>query len=319
MPPQNAAVIDVGSNSVLLLHVAVEPGGVRPLDERLAITRLGAGLVAGGRLDLAARARTRAAVVDFARRARGGGATFVWAFATGAARAASDGAEFARELEGAAGVPVEIVSGDREARLSYVAVGRGLGVSGPLLAIDIGGRTAELSLGKGERVDAAVSLELGALAMTDAHLHGDPPTAAELLAAAATATTTLRTSDLPARARGCGARLAASGGTATALATLDLGLGAYDAKRVHGHLLAYDSLRALATRLAAMPLAERMGLPALDAGRAAILPAGALVLERIAAAAGARGVSVSDHGVRHGYLRERLLEAGLDIAMGTFA
>jgi exopolyphosphatase/guanosine-5'-triphosphate,3'-diphosphate pyrophosphatase len=312
-------VIDVGSNSVLLLHVAVEPGRVRLVDEALAITRLGAGLRAGGRLDPAARARTRLAVVDFAKRARDAGATSVWAFATGAARAASDGAEFARELEGSAGVPVEVVSGAREARLSYAAVGRGLGVSGPLLAIDIGGRTTELTLGEGERIEAAVSLELGALVLTDAHLHGDPPTSAELSAAAEAVATALRTSDLPARAGARGARLAASGGTATALAALDLGLEAYDAKRVHGHVLAYDSLRALATRLAAMPLAERTAWRALDPGRAAILPAGALVLERVAAAAGAREVCVSDHGVRYGYLRERLLEVGLDVPMGTLA
>jgi exopolyphosphatase/guanosine-5'-triphosphate,3'-diphosphate pyrophosphatase len=312
MPPRTAAVIDVGSNSVLVLCVSLAQRGMRVVDEGLAITRLGAGLRAGGRLDPAARERTKSTVVGFAARARAAGATHVWAFATGAARAAADGQEFARELARAAQVPVEILSGTREAHLAYAAVARGLRVAGPMLVIDIGGRTTELTLGAGERIDDAVSLELGALALTEAHLRGDPPTSRELESAAAAADAALATTDIPAQARTRAARLAASGGTATALAALDLGLAAWDARRVHGHVLATETLHALALRLATMPLAERTRLPALDPGRAAILPAGALVLERVARAAGVRELWVSDHGVRHGYLRERLLAAGYD-------
>jgi len=310
-------VIDVGSNSVLLLSVSVENGRARIMDEGLATTRLGAGLRAGARLEPAARERTRAAVVGFATRARESGATLVWAFATGAARVAADGREFMCELERAAGIPVEILSGIREAELAYAAVARGLHVRGPLLAIDIGGRTTELTLGAGERVDEAISLELGALALTDAYLHGDPPTRLALASAAETATAALGASGLPSRAQARRARLVASGGTATALAALDLGLEAYDAKRVHGHVLSYGALCALAERLGAMPMGERIAYRVLDPGRAAILPAGALVLERVAAAAGASEVCVSDHGVRHGFLRERLLAAGLDVDVET--
>jgi exopolyphosphatase/guanosine-5'-triphosphate,3'-diphosphate pyrophosphatase len=311
-PPRTAAVIDVGSNSVLLLCVSLARGGLHVVDEALAITRLGAGLRAGGRLDPAARERTQSAVVEFATRARAAGATQVWAFATGAMRAAADGREFARELARAADAPVEILTGAREARLAYAAVARGLGVAGPLLAIDLGGRTTELTLGTGERSEDGVSLELGALALSESCLHGDPPTRSELEAAAVAAAVALATTDIPARARRCGARLAASGGTATALAALDLGLETWDASRVHGHVLSTETLHALVQRLAAMPLAERTRLRALDSGRAAILPAGALVLERVALAAGVPELWVSDHGVRHGYLRERLLAADVE-------
>jgi exopolyphosphatase/guanosine-5'-triphosphate,3'-diphosphate pyrophosphatase len=239
----------------------------------------------------------------------------VWAFATGAARAAADGEEFVQDLARVADVPVEILSGTREAHLAYAGVVRGLRVSGPLLAVDIGGRTTELTLGTGAYIDDGVSLELGALALSDAHLRGDPPTSSELesAATAVSAVAVLATTDVPARARARAARLVASGGTATALAALDLGLEAWDASRVHGHAFSTETLRALALRLAAMPLAERTWLPALDPGRAAILPAGALVLAHVALAAGARELWVSDHGVRHGFLRERLLAAGCDV------
>lgn len=296
MTPGVAAVIDVGSNSVLLLVVEIAPDGhARALDEALATTRLGAGLAAGGTLDADAKARTLAAVVDFARRACRAGATRTWAFATGATRDAADGAAFVAALESAAGIPVEILSGEDEARLAYAAVRGGLALGdGPLLVADLGGRTTDLTLGRGDAILGATSLALGALALHDAH-------AGDLRAIAASVDRVLARTPLVAQARSLGAPLVASGGTATALAALDLGLRRYDARRVHGHGLA-------AATLAALPAKDG---PALDPGRAAILPAGAVVLARLAAAAGVGTVTVSDHAVRHGHLRAALAAEGV--------
>jgi exopolyphosphatase/guanosine-5'-triphosphate,3'-diphosphate pyrophosphatase len=310
--PLVAAVIDVGSNSVLLLTVAVDGAGrARAIDEGLATTRLGAGLVRGGRLDPAARVRTREAVVAFAARARAAAATDVWAFATAAMREAADGSAFAGELEAAAGVPVEVLSGESEARLAYAAVVHGLGVDGgPVLVADLGGRTTELTLGTGEAIVAAESLPLGALALTETCLPSDPPAPAEICRLIDEVDAALAASALPPRAATEGARLVASGGTATALAALDLGLGTYDGRRVHGHVLTSATLDALAARLVALPVAARASLAGLDPGRATILPAGAVVLGRIAAAAAAATVTVSDHGVRHAYLRAHVAATG---------
>jgi exopolyphosphatase/guanosine-5'-triphosphate,3'-diphosphate pyrophosphatase len=246
----------------------------------------------------------------FAARARAAGAWDVWAFATGAVRDAVDGADFAATVGVEAGVQVEVIDGTREARLAYAAVAV-LAHCGPLLAVDVGGRTTELSLGNGAEAPATVSLPLGALALTEAHMRRDPPAPVELAAVAAAVAALLATTDLPARARAARAVVVASGGTATALAALDLGLATYAPRRVHGHVLSRPVLRQHRERLAAMPLAARAALPALDAGRAAILPAGALVLEHVAAAAGASGIQVSDHGVRHAYLAERLAGFGV--------
>jgi exopolyphosphatase/guanosine-5'-triphosphate,3'-diphosphate pyrophosphatase len=308
--PALAAVIDVGSNSVLLLVVEVGADGrARARDADLATTRLGTGLRDGGRLDAAAAERTQAAVVAAAGRARRAGATHVWAFATAAARQAADGASFVRRVAEAAGVETEILSGEREATLAYAAVAHGLGGGeGSLLVADVGGGTTELVLGEGERPVASVSLPLGALALTEAYLAGAPDRRAALARLAAAAESILRDTPLPARAASAGAPLAASGGTATALAALDLGLAAYDARRVHGHVLDAACLAAQVERLAT----GGTSLPGLDPGRAAILPAGAIVLAAIASAAGASAVRVSDHGVRHAYLRERLRALGVD-------
>jgi exopolyphosphatase/guanosine-5'-triphosphate,3'-diphosphate pyrophosphatase len=295
-------VIDVGSNSVLLLTVAVSPDGhARAVDEAVATTRLGTGLGAGGALDPAATVRTLAAATAFATRTRAGGAAEVWAFATGAVRDANDGAAFADRLAAATDVPVEVLSGVREARLAWAAIQGGLDLGDrPVLVCDVGGRSTEMVLDGSE----VASLPLGALALTEAN-------AADARALAHAVDERLEEAGLPARARERRARLVASGGTATALAALDLELATYVAPRVHAHRLAAPRLDALVARLTGLTEDERRRLPGLDPGRAAILPAGAIVLARIAAAVGAREVLVSDHGVRHAYLRERLAAAGV--------
>jgi exopolyphosphatase/guanosine-5'-triphosphate,3'-diphosphate pyrophosphatase len=222
-------------------------------------------------------------------------------------RDAADGAAFAEELVHAAGVPVESLPAEREAHLAYAAAP----AAGPRLVVDIGGRTTELTRGHGDDILDAVSLPLGALALTEAFLHTDPPTGAECARLMAEVDAALAGTAVPARARAAAATMTAAGGTATALAALDLGLVTHDPRRVHGHVLPTATLRALADRLATMAAAARVVIGPLDTGRAAILPAGAVVLARVAAAAGAERVLVSEHGVRHAYLRERLAAQGV--------
>jgi exopolyphosphatase/guanosine-5'-triphosphate,3'-diphosphate pyrophosphatase len=290
-------VIDIGSNSVLCLVAArAADGGTAVLADLLETTRLATGLRDGGPLDPAARGRTLRAVAAFAERARGLGARDVVGIGTAAMRAAADGPAFARAIAAETGVRVSILSGLEEAHLAYAAVAHAAG--GPLLAVDVGGRSTELVLGEDARIDDARSLPLGALALTEElapdALAGMRDRAACVLAA----------QDLPGRARARGARLVASGGTATALAALDLGLAAYDRERVHGHVLETERLVPLALAAAAG------GGAALDAGRRRILPAGAVVLEAVARAAGAARVAVSDRGIRHARAEELLAAVG---------
>jgi len=286
-------VIDIGSNSVLCLVAApADAGALRVLADLLETTRLASGLRDGGPLDPAARGRTLRAVAAFADRARALGAREVVGLGTAAMRAASDGAAFAREIEAEAGVTVAILSGTDEARLAYRAVAPD--DAGLLLTVDVGGRSTELVLGDGARIDEARSLPLGALTLTEELVGDRPADAAALAAVRERGGRVLAPEGVPARACAGAARLVASGGTATALAALDLRLTAYDPERVHGHVL--DTARLVALALD--------GRGVLDPGRRRILPAGAVVLECVARAAGAARVEVSDHGIRHARLHE---------------
>ena len=290
-----AAVLDVGSNSVLLLVARLEADGrLEVIDAGLETTRLGRNLATGGSLDPAACLRTRDAVVAFAARARAAGASRLWAFATGAARRASNGREFATATGALAGCPIEVLSGEREARLAYAAATSDRPRAGWVLVVDVGGSTTELTLGQGPRIEAVASLVLGAL-MADTERE-------ETIDARLASAEVLR------RARECGAPVVASGGTATALAAVDLGLDTYDAGRVHGHVLRTGQLRALAARAPAL-----VG-GVLDPGRAQILPVGARVLSRVASLVDAAEIRVSDRGVRHAYLVERLRAEGLHVS-----
>jgi len=298
--PALAGVLDVGSNSVLLLVAGRRADGrLATLDAAVVTTRLGAGLRPGGSLDPDARRRTEEAVAALAARARARGAPRLFAFATGAARRAADGPQWAAELAERQGLPVEILSGAREARLAFTAAVGTAHDDGWVVVVDVGGLTTEVTLGRCGVPEQAESLAVGALDLAERHGAGPD---FDVAAAQREVERAIRVAAVPAVAASTGPSLVASGGTATSLAALDLGLDAYDGSRVHGHRLAVEALASLA----ASPRSS-----ALDPDRAAILPAGALVLEVVSKALGADGIVVSDHGVRHAYLRERLAANGL--------
>jgi len=129
----------------------------------------------------------------------------------------------------------------------------------------------------------------------------------------------LARTDVVAPARDGGARLVGSGGTATALAALAFDLTRYAPERVHGHVLPGAALADIAARLATMSPALRDALPGIDPGRGAILPAGAVVLDRVRAVTGNDAVVVTDHGVRHAYLRAALGRAGVALDLAALA
>ena len=291
-----AAVVDIGSNSVLLLVGTLSAAGeVHVTDRALATTRLGSGLAADGCLTDVAKERTTAAVLAFVRQARAGGARVLAGFATGAARRARDGDAFVHRLAQVAGMPIEILSGAAEGMLAYQAACDGS--ASACAVVDVGGATTEITLGHGPRTEPPVSLPLGALVLTEAF--GGSVAALDRAGITAAIAAALAPVALLTHIRDDDARLVASGGTATALAALDLGLTQYNPERVHGHHLALGTVERMA--------AADWGIPAgLDPRRAEILPAGALVLLGVMRAAGASRATVSDRGVSYAYL-ERLL------------
>ena len=314
-PARRAAAIDVGSNTVLLLVAEAQGGRLRALAERAEITGLGRGVDATGRLDPAAIAATAEVLGRYAAEARALGAERIACVATSAARDAANGADFFAAVSAAAGLTPEIISGDEEARLVWRSAWRDFGgaAGGGLAVLDVGGGSTELSFGAGPTPRGRVSLQVGAVRLTERLVRADPVAAETLAALRAAARQALAPAALlpgwtDAAWRGGGTpRLVGVAGTVTTLAAVAQALPAYDAERVHGSALTLAAIDALVERLAALPVAARAALPGMEPKRADVIVAGGVVVAEALRLLGFEALTVSDRGVRWGLALELLV------------
>lgn len=294
--------LDVGTNTVLMLTAErAEGGSVRAVEELARITRLGRGVDRRGALDAACAARTLATIEEFVARARALGAARIVAAATSALRDARDGAEFIARVKARTGVELEVISGRTEAHLSYLAVARGLPQIGPaqkLLIVDIGGGSTELIGAAPGRELQLASLQIGSVRLTERIIRHDPPSAGEInemMEAADRAIEALKWRLRPDRMVGIA-------GTVTTICAVVLRLERYDRAAVHGRELGRAEVAQALARFAALPLAERRKLPGMVEGRADVILAGTIILDRMMERFGMDRVLVSDRGVRWGLM-----------------
>ncbi len=300
---ERLAAIDIGTNSVLLV-IATRDGDA--LVERESITRLGERVGETGRLSDAALERTLACLQAYARELDGLPRENVAVVATSAARDASNGAVFRERAAEVLGVAPEIVTGAREAELTFFGAVAGLEArvaqADELCVFDIGGGSTEWIVGTmtpTPALRAAASLDVGSVRLTERFVRTDPPSAEALERVAEAAREALAPLPRPSP----GAAVVGVAGTVTTLAAFALGLPAYEAARVHGSDLSRLAVEDALARLAQMTSAERerAGIPA---GRADVIVQGAVLTRELLAFAGAERCVVSDRGVRWGLLRE---------------
>ena len=298
------AALDVGTNTVLMLIAESAPDGtVRTLADLSRITRMGQGVDKNHRLDPQAAARTLEAITDFVAEAHARGVDKIVSAATAALRDASDGDQFVARVR-KAGVELDLISGETEAWLSYLAVTRGLPIdpSSKLLIIDIGGGSTEfLRAEPGAKLEMA-SLQIGSVRMTERIIRSDPPSAhdaAELRVAIDHAIKALGWNYHP-------DRMVAIAGTATTVCAVALEMQTYDRERIHGCRLARTEVERVIGKLGSIPLAERRALPGMEPGRADVIFAGAAILERVMCEFECDSVIVSDQGVRWGLVWREL-------------
>jgi exopolyphosphatase / guanosine-5'-triphosphate,3'-diphosphate pyrophosphatase len=294
------AVVDIGTNSTRLLVAEVEQGKLRELERRTTVTRLGEGLEATGRLSEAAIGRVSEALAAYRDVIDRLGAERTVAVATSAMRDAENGPEFRDEIQRRFDLDARTISGDEEARLTFLGATAGRDVGAATLVIDIGGGSTEYVIGRpGADPDFHVSTRMGSVRHTERHLHDDPPTETELAALAEDARAIVE-SDVPAEVRErVGAGIAVAG-TATSLAAIDQELDPYDPERVHGYRLSQANCERLVAQLARLPVAERREVAGLHPDRAPTIVAGAGILLESMRAFGLEEVEVSEHDILHG-------------------
>jgi exopolyphosphatase / guanosine-5'-triphosphate,3'-diphosphate pyrophosphatase len=294
------AVVDVGTNSSRLLVADVREGRVREIDRRTIVTRLGEGVDASGRLAEAPQERVFAALTEYGEAIEQHGAETSVAVLTSAVRDAENGPEFAAAVRERFGLDGRTLSGDEEARLTFLgATATRGGDATPLLVIDIGGGSTELVIGARDRVEFHVSTQAGVVRHTERHLASDPPRAEELEALAGDVRAVLE-AGVPAGERRHADAAIAVAGTATSCAAIDLQLDPYDSLAVEGHVLSTERLGEMLSRLASMPLAERRQVTGLHPDRAPTIVAGIVILTAVLRFFGLEATAVSEHDILWG-------------------
>jgi len=273
------AGIDCGTNSIRLLIADVDPatGALTDVERTMEVVRLGQGVDRTGRIAPEALERALDATRRYAARCAELGVESIRYVATSATRDAENRHEFVDGVRDAIGVEPEVVDGEEEARLSFRGAAGVLGSRhpGPFLVVDLGGGSTELVLGTTAPI-AAYSMDVGCVRLTERHLYGDPPTAAEIAAASADVRAAL---DAASAVVPLGETLTLVGlaGTITSVTAHALGLPRYDPQVIDGSLLPADAVLAAAEDLLHRTHAERAALPFMHPGRVDVIGAGALV------------------------------------------
>lgn len=299
------AGIDIGTLTCRLLIADVSPTG--PVKERCAerrILRLGEGVDQTKRLKREAMDRVLKCLREW-RRVIDGYFVQQWtAVATSAVRDAENRQEFVERVKTEAGLDIEILTGEEEARRTMLGIRSGLpaGMT-DVLALDIGGGSTEFILAvQGQRPDVR-SINLGVVRLTERLLLHDPPTREEIAQARVwiRSETTKVLRAIPPRT---GLTFVGTAGTITSLAAMAQRLPAYEPARIHNYRLALETITGLEDQLLSQSKAARVGMPGLEKNREDVIAAGAIILRTVMDTLGEQECLVSDLGLREGVLIE---------------
>ena len=293
------AAIDCGTNSIRLLVADVDGSTKADRHREMRVVRLGQGVDRTGELAPEAIERTRVALLDYAATCRELGVDKTRMVATSATRDARNRSVFQSMVVDALGVQPEVISGDEEAALSFDGATRGLDpADGPFLVMDIGGGSTELVLGT-TAVQAARSVDVGCVRLTERHLVDDPPTREQVRGATSDveAALVLVRQVVPVEQARTAIGLA---GSVTTVAALALELPAYDAARIHLSRISAADVQAVSDWLLELTREARAALPVMHPGRVDVIGAGALVLAVLVDRLGLAEVLVSESDILDG-------------------
>lgn len=296
------AVVDIGTNSTRLLIAVLTAGRIgEVLERRTEITRLGAGVDADGRLGEEAMERVYATLGRYRVLIDRRDAGEAVAVLTSAVRDAANGQEFADAVRDRYGLAPHILTGDAEARLTFLGATseRDPADRTATLVIDIGGGSTEFVIGRGREMLFHVSNQAGVVRQTERHIKTDPPAGGELRALAADVREIFE-QGVPAEHRQAVGHAIAVAGTATSLAAISQRLEPYDPNRVEGYVVEGRECQRILRELAAMPLVERREVKGLHPDRAPTIVAGVVILLEVLSLFGLHEVEVSERDILYG-------------------
>ena len=297
------AVIDVGTNSVKF-HIGERraDGSWSTVVDRAEVTRLGEGLDETGSLGPEPMERTITAIAGMTEEARRDDVEAIAAVGTAGLRIAKNGADFVAAVRERCDVEVEVISGEEEGRLAYLAATSGLELRpGLLVVFDTGGGSSQFTFGHGKDVDERFSVNVGAARFTDRYALGGAVSEEALAAVFEAIAGDLERLD----GRPVPDALVGMGGAVTNLAAVKRELAIYDPQAVQGTLLDLAEIDRQIELYRTSSADERRRIVGLQPGRADVILAGACIARTVIAKLGVDSATVSDRGLRHELLRER--------------
>ena len=291
------AAIDCGTNSTRLL---VSRGGTEQLDRLMTITRLGEGVDHTGRLAPGAIERTLDCLRRYRKVMNGHGVEAVRITATSAARDAVNREEFFDAGEAVIGTRPELLSGLAEGELSFRGATADLNPGlGPFLVVDLGGGSTELSVGT-TACEAAMSLDVGCVRLTEKYLHSDPPLPEELHACISVTGAHLDDVDREMPAARQARTFVGLAGTISTAAAVEQGLHEYDRNKIHHFELTKAAAEDVFRTLATESRADRAFNPGLESGRVDVIVGGMAILVKIMRHFGFESCLVSESDILDG-------------------
>jgi exopolyphosphatase / guanosine-5'-triphosphate,3'-diphosphate pyrophosphatase len=324
------AVIDVGTNSVKFHVGELGADGVwTTVVDRAEVSRLGEGIQETGAIAPAAMERTAEAIAGMTAEAAGLAVDGVTAVGTMGLRTATNSQEFLDLVKKRCGLAIEIISGDEECRIAYLAARSTAGQKGGALVVfDTGGGSSQFTFGDGDRVEGQFSLNVGAVRYTE-RFHLDQAVTADILKLALQAIATdlnaldghvssaetthkalqilarLRHQPAPPERDAAPGSLVGMGGAVTNITAVMLGLPKYDPDKVQGAVIDRTEIDRQIELYRTLPAEERRRIVGLQPKRAEVILAGACIVRTIMEKLGKSSLSVSDRGLRHGLLIDR--------------
>lgn len=299
------SVIDIGSNSIRLMCCEVEDGKLLHSEKTIWTTKLGKGVHETRMLSQESMDESYRALDVFSKKTVEFGGKCLGAFATSAVRDSLNGNQFINGIEKRTPLSVEIVSGDREAKLGYLGVIAGISPSvEKIMVLDIGGGSTEVIFGDAKTQHRAQSINVGAVRMTDLFIQHDPPDESELSQVANYTFEKIR--ELQSYGMTFGpTELIGIGGTITTLQAMTLKLGVYDRERIHNSYLEKTDVLNWIECFKKKSLTERMSITGLQPKRADIIPSGATILKVAMESFNFDRIRISDYDNLEGLLAEK--------------
>jgi len=311
MKKHRLTAIDIGTNSIRC--IVVEAGansGFRVLDDEKATVRLGEGMTATGIISPAAWERARTALLRMRKISDGLGCRDIVAVATSAVRKAANGPDFVAAMRAETGIGIRVIDGEEEAELAALSARHHFDMASTRYGlIDIGGGSIEVVIATGHHIEEIVSLELGAVFLTETFLPRDPISAKDFDKLRKHLRKTIDAAfadcDTPLRS------LIGSGGTITSIAGMAMAQHQEPYDTVHGYEVLRSEIVHLLAMLQRKSCKERRTVAGLSPERADIIVAGIAAVDALMRFFGTNRLRINERGIREGLIIRSLSERGL--------